>query len=340
MTPASNGDVSHDSHEISDHLALVKQPVVSVLMLAYNHGPYLAQAIDSVLAQQTDLPIELLIGEDCSTDNTRDVALRYQEAHPDIIRVITADKNVGSTLNHRRILLAARGEFYAYLDGDDYWLPGKLLRQVKYLREHSDCVAVFTNAQTVDENSQTIGIFNDVGDGQFGLGALLRRGNFLNNSSVVYRATSRPALLEIEVASIDYRGHLLLARNGFLAHLSEPLVSYRIGSAGSMVAHDNNRVRQLYWEAIMSVPREMVTDDDLAHGIADFIRRVFYRSLRTRQIKLLREWLPCALRASPYGTTRTSLLAAGSILRIAYKEVIGRIRKDAHGNQSKVLYRR
>ncbi|MFK2903232.1 glycosyltransferase [Dyella ginsengisoli] len=340
MTPASNSDVSHDSYEISDRIALVKEPVVSVLILAYNHGPYLAQAIDSALAQRTDLPIELLIGEDCSTDNTRDIALRYQEAHPDIIRVFTADKNVGPTLNHRRILLSARGEFCAYLDGDDYWLPGKLLRQVNFLREHSGCAAVFTNALTVDQNNQSVGVFNDVGNEQFDLGSLLRRGNFLNNSSVVYRAASRPALLGIEVASIDYRWHLQLARTGFVAQLSEPKVAYRIGSVGSMVVHGNDRVRQLYWEAIMSVPREMVTDNDLAHGIADFIRRVFYRSLRTRQIRLLKEWVPPALAASPYGRTRTSLLAAGSVMRIAYKELSSRLRKGVHGHHSKVLYRR
>ncbi len=85
MTLVSNSDRSRNSYEISDPLALSKQPVVSVLMLAYNHAPYLAQAIDSVLAQQIDVPIELLIGEDCSTDNTREIALRYQAEYPDLI---------------------------------------------------------------------------------------------------------------------------------------------------------------------------------------------------------------------------------------------------------------
>lgn len=340
MAPASNSETSHGGYEVSEPALLVKRPVVSVLMLAYNHGPYLAQAIEGVLAQQIDLPIELLIGEDCSTDSTREIALRYQGAHPDVIRVFTANKNLGSTLNHRRILLAARGEFHAYLDGDDYWLPGKLLRQVNYLREHSGCVAVFTNALTVDQDDNRIGVFNDVRDEQFDLGALLRRGNFLNNSSVVYRAVSHPTLLEIEMPSIDYRGHLLLARTGYVAQLSEPMATYRIGSVGSMVTHGNNRVRQLYWEAIMSVPRELITDDDLANGIADFIRRVFYRSLRTRQIGLLKEWIPRAFAASPYGVIRTSLLAAGSVIRMAYKELIGRLRKDAQGHRIKVLYRR
>jgi glycosyltransferase involved in cell wall biosynthesis len=340
MTAAHTIELSHDDYEISEPQALIKHPVVSVLMLAYNHGKYLAQAIESVLAQQADLPIELLIGEDFSTDNTREIARRYQAAYPETVRIITSDKNVGSSLNHRRILLEARGEFHAYLDGDDYWLPNKLIRQVTYIREHPECAAVYTNALTIDAGGNKLGLFNDVGDEQFELGALFSRGNFLNNSSVLYRAVSRPAILGIDAPSIDYRGHLLLARAGYLAHLSMPLVTYRIGSVGSMMTNGNHRVRQLYWEAMMSVPRELITDHDMACGIADFLRRVFFRSIRTRQIALLREWIPRAYAASPYGAIRTSLLTAVSIIRMACKELIGRLRMDAQGNPIKVLYRR
>lgn len=331
---------SPDYSEVSDRAALATNPLVSVLMLVYNHGPYLAQAIEGVLVQRRDMPVELLIGEDCSSDNSRDIALRYQHEYPDIVRVFIADRNVGSTLNHRRILLAARGEFHAYLDGDDYWLPGKLARQVAYLREHPDCSAVYTNAQTIDATGNKIGTFNDVKDEQFDLGALVRRGNFLNNSSMVYRATSRDALLEIDIPSIDYRGHLLLAQKGDLAHIREALTVYRVGSSGSMIAHGNNRVRQLYWEAIMSVPRELITKRDLACGIADFFRRVIFRTLRLWNFELLREWAPIIFAASPYGVIRTSLLVATSVVRAGCKELIGRARRDADGHPIKVSYRR
>jgi len=328
------------TYEISDSVALVKHPVVSVLMLAYNHGPYLSQAIEGVLAQQSDLSIELLIGEDCSSDNTREIALRYQSEHPEVMRVFMADRNVGSLLNHRRILLAARGAYHAYLDGDDYWLPGKLLRQIKYLTDNPSCTAVFTNALTIDQNGNKIGVFNDVGSEQFDLRALLRRGNFLNNSSVAYRSKERDALLEINVPAIDFRAHLLLAQTGFLVQLPELLTAYRVGSIGSMVAQSNDRVRQLYWEAIMSVPRELVHDDDLAYGLADFLRRVIFRTLRTGRAVYLRKWVQPVFAASPYGVLRTSLIVAGSVARIAFKELVGRWRKGSDGRRLKVLYRR
>lgn len=329
----------HD-YEISDPAALPVNPVLSVLMLAYNHSAYLAQAIDSVLTQQTDFPIELLIGEDCSTDDTREIALRYQRQYPNLIRVITAEENVGIRRNWQRLVLAGRGEFLAHLDGDDYWLPNKLMLQVTFLRQHPDCAGVYTNAITVDESGQYVGLFNDVGEKQFTLAELLRRGNFLNTSSMVFRAVFRDVLLELDELFIDYRIHLRLARYGALAQLNEPLTAYRINSVGSMVLKSNDLVRDLYWEAIMDVPRASLTDDDFACGIADFLRRVALRTVRTRRWSLLGIWVPRAFAASPYGLIRTSMLVARSIIRTTGKELAGRLHKGSDGHRLRVLYRR
>lgn len=332
-------DRSDGEREISSPEVFGSQPVVSVLMLAYNHGEYLQQAIEGVLAQKAGIPIELLIGEDCSTDNTLDIALRHQRENPGIVRVITSARNVGSSRNYRRALVAARGEFIAHMDGDDYWLPNKLARQVEFLRANPDCAAVYTNALTIDHGGKRIGLFNDVGNARFDLAAMLRRGNFLNNSSVLFRATMRPCLLEIDEPSIDYMGHLRLARCGFLAQIGEPLTVYRASSSGSMVARNNDRVREMYWNAIQSVPRESVSDDDFAHGIADFMRRVLFRALATRDGGLLRNWWPRIRTASPYGFLRTSSLVAASAARIGAKLLAGWLAR-ASGSCPRVLYRR
>lgn len=132
--------------ETSDRSRLPANPVVSVLMLAYNHGPYLAQAIDGVLMQQTDFPIELLIGEDCSSDDSREVALRYQDLNPSVIRVITAASNVGMHANHQRLFEASCGDYVAYCEGDDYWhSPDKLQLQVDLANLHSHIVLVHSD---------------------------------------------------------------------------------------------------------------------------------------------------------------------------------------------------
>lgn len=338
--PSSDPRPPDLDYEVSDPIALPKAPVVSVLMLAYNHSSYLAQAIDGVLAQQAKFPIELLIGEDCSTDDTREIALRYQRQYPHLIRVITADANVGVQRNWQRLMLAARGEFFAHLDGDDYWLPGKLARQIPFLQQHTDCVAVYTNAVTIDETGHRIGLFNDVRDARFDLAAMLRRGNFLNTSSMVFRASLRHVLLELESIFIDYKVHLRLARFGFLAQLPEPLTAYRENSIGSMTSKSNDLVRSLYWDAIMDVPRELVTDDDLAHGVADFFKRVISRSLREKRWDLVREWAPQVFNASPYGAVTTALLVLGSAVRTTRLEILGKLRTGPDGLHINIRHRR
>jgi Glycosyltransferases involved in cell wall biogenesis len=98
------------------------QPLVSVCCITYNHEPYIAQAIEGMLMQKTDLPIELIIGEDCSTNRTRELVVDYQKKHPDIIRESTSEKNVGMHKNGQRMGKACRGEYIALCEGDDYWI--------------------------------------------------------------------------------------------------------------------------------------------------------------------------------------------------------------------------
>jgi glycosyltransferase involved in cell wall biosynthesis len=117
----------------------MKNPLVSVQMITYNHKPYIAQAIEGVLQQKTDFPVELVIGEDCSTDGTREIVLEYQKKNPDIIRVVTSDHNVGAHGNWYRVPKACRGKYIAFCEGDDYWHnPQKLQKQIDYLEAHPE----------------------------------------------------------------------------------------------------------------------------------------------------------------------------------------------------------
>jgi glycosyltransferase involved in cell wall biosynthesis len=324
--------------EISDRARLPVAPLVSVIIMAYNHGQYLTAALESVLAQTADFPFEVLVGEDCSPDNTREVALRYQEHHPDRVRVITAERNVGVMRNYRRLLAASRGEFIAYLDGDDAWLPGKLQLQVDFLRNHPDSSAVYANAVTIDEKGARVGQFNDIGTARFDLPALLRHGNFLNASSMLIRAEVRKDVLAIEEPFIDYRVHLRAARSGLLAHFGETLAVYRINSSSSMLSQSNDQVRECYWEAILDVPRDRISKRDFARGLADFMRRIIFRSVRVMRWSLLREWAPKVYSASPYGIVRTSVYVASAVVRSACIKSSGFIAELVGGQR--ILYRR
>ncbi|MEI7903426.1 MAG: glycosyltransferase, partial [bacterium] len=143
-------------HEISDPAVMNKCPLVSVKMITYNHEPYIAQAIEGVLMQETDFPIELVIGEDCSTDRTREIVLEYQRRRPDVIRVVLWDKNVGAGRNSQELDELLRGEFIAFNEGDDYWVhPKKLQRQVSLLEKHPDCALCFSDGIIASEFDQS-----------------------------------------------------------------------------------------------------------------------------------------------------------------------------------------
>lgn len=116
-------------------------------MVTYNHEAYIAQAIESVLMQDTSFPVELVIGEDCSTDGTRAIVKGYAERYPGIIRALLHDRNVGMQANGLGVLAAARGGYIALLDGDDYWTdPAKLQRQVDFLDHSPDFSLCFHSA--------------------------------------------------------------------------------------------------------------------------------------------------------------------------------------------------
>lgn len=103
--------------------------MISVLVCTYNQEKFLAQALDSVLMQQCDEPFEILIGDDCSTDNTSKIADDYQLRYPNIIRVIRPDKNGGASLNFIRLVNEARGDVLCCCDGDDFWLQDDALQK-------------------------------------------------------------------------------------------------------------------------------------------------------------------------------------------------------------------
>lgn len=127
-------------------LLKMTEPLVSVKIITYNHAPFIVQAIEGVLQQKTSFPFELVIGEDCSTDGTREIVFEYQKKHPDIIRVVTSDKNVGMKKNGLRTLNACQGKYVAFCEGDDYWQsPYKLQKQVDYLEGHPECGLVYSS---------------------------------------------------------------------------------------------------------------------------------------------------------------------------------------------------
>lgn len=228
------------------------KPLITVCIATYNQQDYIRDAVMSVLAQHTPsmLGLEILVGDDASTDATATILQELAAQYPDTLTVVTHQPNVGATRNYQSLIQRARGDFVAHLDGDDYWLPGKLAAQLEFLTRHSTCVAVYTSAVVVDPQGVLIGAFSNAQPSELGLEYLLRRGNFLNHSSMLYRSSAASAILELVPPFIDYRTHLTLARIGSLGYLNSSFVVYRAATSTSMLKAMPGHVRDMYFQAL------------------------------------------------------------------------------------------
>ena len=137
-----------------------KAPLVSVWMITYNHESFIEQAIESVLMQKTDFEFELVIGEDCSTDSTREIVLRYKEKYPGKIRLVLQETNVGVARNFLDTLKACTGKYVALVEGDDYWTDAyKLQKQVDFLEAHDDYAICTHAADRVNDRNEKNGVW-------------------------------------------------------------------------------------------------------------------------------------------------------------------------------------
>lgn len=165
---------------------------VDVYMLAYNVEPYIAQAIEGVLAQQTSFPVRLFIGEDCSTDRTPAICQAYAERYPDRIVFLPAERNMGITANTARMLPYCTAKYMAICDGDDAWIdPLKLRKQVSFLEEHPDYGLSYSDVEVILETEARVeppdyaAIRQYYAEGEVFTNLL--KGNFINNSTAVVR---------------------------------------------------------------------------------------------------------------------------------------------------------
>lgn len=206
-------------------------PRVSVLLLTYNHEPYIAQAIESVLRQQVEGGFEVVVGEDCSTDRTRSVLEELAARAAGAMRVWSRERNLGLSENLRRAWRECRGEYIAMLEGDDYWTdPRKLQKQADALDAHAHWTMCFHRIQVTSEDGRAP--FLEPAEDDFPvettLSDVLRR-NFIGNVSTMYRRGVVPEIpLSLQrVVHQDWPLHVLHARHGTIGYLPEVLGVWR-----------------------------------------------------------------------------------------------------------------
>lgn len=130
---------------------------VEIQLLAYNHQDFIAQAMESVLMQQTQYSYKLIISDDCSTDSTRDIVLNYYNQYPDKIALYLWEKNVGAGKSSLEMIKRCTGKYITHLEGDDYWTdPLKLEKQIGFLETHSEFIGTAHNVRCVDKDGNLL----------------------------------------------------------------------------------------------------------------------------------------------------------------------------------------
>ncbi len=227
-------------------------------VITHNHARYIRRCLQSIVDQRTNFYFEVIIGEDCSSDGTRDIVQEFVNKYPNMFRALLHKTNIGGCNNYRSVHFAAKGEYIAHLDGDDYWNQGKLQSQIDFMECNQECAAVYTNAWVKSDSGELLGVFSSGVKRLFGLSYLLEARNFLTGSSLLYRQKLTDYVIPAAGDFIDFQIHIRLSQCGQLGFINENLVTYTYRSATSILASDNSRVRGLMWKSLCDIdlPKE------------------------------------------------------------------------------------
>jgi glycosyltransferase involved in cell wall biosynthesis len=244
---------------------MLHNPKLIVHMVTYNHEKYIAQAIESVVMQKTNFTIKLLIGEDCSTDNTRNIIKEYADRYPDIIIPFYREKNLGASKNGILLFTECKSEYLATLDGDDYWTdPYKLQKQVDFLDANPGFSMCFHDVEGVDENGVSLNtLFVRSSKDVLTFRDLIFK-HYVPLVSCVFRNNiSKWDFNKLDKIIIDDLLHLLNAEYGNAKYMNEVMGAYRIHSGGT-------------WSSLSIIDRKK-TEIHVRKNIYDYYRHNKYK---------------------------------------------------------------
>lgn len=222
------------------------KPFVSVKTITYNHEKFIAQCIEGIMMQKTNFAFEYIIGEDCSTDSTMEIVQEYARRYPDVIRIITAEKNVGAVENDNRTDRACRGKYVAFCEGDDFWTdPYKLQKQVDFLEANPQYGMVHTSFSCINGDKLIENVWKDKKIPQGDVLDELISGNYIATATVCIR---NEFLKKIRIANQikenkwrmgDYPLWIEVAAQSKIAYMPDVTMTYRV--------HPDSATHSLDW---------------------------------------------------------------------------------------------
>lgn len=223
---------------------------VDVILISYNQQQYIRQAIESILMQKFDGKVEIIVADDCSTDQTLEIIKEYEEQSPYRFVYLEGTHNLGFHANYRRAFKACNGDYVAILEGDDWWHSDKHLQQhVDFLERHSRFSMSFNRISHYYEKDDTVQLSRWGFPKDYFAISLKNQiqGNQIGNlSSCVFRAKNIQALPEKFFATdfADWELGMCMAEHGPIAYLEESTSTYRIAGKGEWTKLDKEKQRE------------------------------------------------------------------------------------------------
>ena len=227
------------------------EPKVTIVCITYNQENFIKQALDSFVMQKTNFDFQVIVSDDCSTDNTPDIIKEYENQYPRIIKSILRNKNLGSYENFIDTNKQISTKYVAFCDGDDYWCDeNKLQKQVDFLEANPDYSLCFHPVKMIYENtnkpSQIIGKCKTKNPQSLDK---LTRENFIPSNSVMYRyAALNHYLLNYpsNVYPADWFNHILVGNQGKMGYLPVVMAVYRRNEQGISYTVSQNPEEEIH----------------------------------------------------------------------------------------------
>jgi glycosyltransferase involved in cell wall biosynthesis len=226
-------------------MMLRKPPKLSVCVITHNQEKYIRQCLQTILDQVTNFDFEVIISDDCSTDNTRIIVQEFAERYQSKVKLIFHERNIGASKNFVFVHQQALGEYIAHVDGDDYCLPGKLQAQVDLLDQDPDCNIVW-HKMLLEISGETyegsLHLASNIGKLRLDRSALIQYMSLAGNSSKMYR--KKVGIFDIpDFEVIDYFANVEQVGSGFGRILDSAY--YGVYRMGVGIASSNNKTQEL-----------------------------------------------------------------------------------------------
>lgn len=232
-------------------------PVISVFLMTYNHEKFIEQALKGILMQKTNFDFDIVVGEDCSTDNTRKILLEYADKYPGKFKLLLHERNIGAMANQIAVFSACKGRYIALCEGDDCWIdPSKLQKQVDFLENNTDCGLVHTdyNILMADEKGlNEIKSYHNTTNKLIPVGKVhkaLIRNNFIASLTVVARRSliddyfaKMPMKRIFSYIQGDYPLWLYIAGQTNIGYINSTTSSYRV--LESSISHSKQKMKKI-----------------------------------------------------------------------------------------------